>query len=682
MKDKKLHIRLNWIIVLLALIVGILPVVIMGITVRQISIDFIHQEVANIGREFVEQQFIKISKIHKQMEGVLLILEGNSQITKYFKNESKDGEAGFDDSVTEIQEILSRYSTNEWIDSIDIINNDGEVISSTKNEIQKSISPDEISNYLEQTAGSPKNIIYESIKQVDSNKFPNSTQLSIIKLVSSNVGTSQSELTYGFIVLNLSINKIYDDLNLYHFSDGSQFYVTDSNQRIIFAYSKKLVGTLLPENISSSLGEQTNQQVERNSGVNDHYIHYQLKDSGWNLILTIPSDYIVSKTNEINLSIVGILIITLVFSIACIIVASILLVRPTNQISKAMKEIRQGTFDWNKRLKGSIVSELDGLIHWFNAFIENEGNQQKFKQELHDSESRYRTLFENSPVALWEEDFSQVLEGLNEIGLCDNSLREYLKSHPQEVIELMSKIEIYDLNQSTLLLYGIDNKNELIKNTAKLFQNVSHEALVEELMAMSIKQPDFETSVDNSRADGKIIHVRVRWSVYPGYEEKMSRVIVNTVDITQQIQASNIQAAIYRISQAASATENLQELYKSIHSILGELMPAKNLYIALYDGEKGVINFPYFVDEFDPPPGSRKFGNGWTEYVIRTGQSMLLSPTNLQKLEDDEGVKTVGAEFDRLAGSAVKSGRPHHRSCCCSDIYCGCPLHGSRTGDP
>ncbi len=281
-------------------------------------------------------------------------------------------------------------------------------------------------------------------------------------------------------------------------------------------------------------------------------------------------------------------------------------------------------------------------------------NRKLAEETVRESETRYKNLFENSPVSLWEEDYSQVVNGIDKLGLIGDFLRQYLEDHPDIVISLMSMIVINDVNKATLQLYSYEDKHLLIDNSPNLFKNVSHDTLVDELMAMSTRQTSYEIIVDNSRADGKVINVRVRWSVYPGHEADMSKVIVNTTDITQQIQAISVQSAIYRISQAASATENLQELYNSIHQILGELMPAKNFYIALYDGNEGMISFPYHVDEYDPHPEPRKFGNGWTEYVIRTGQPVLLSPENLDKLEEDEGVRTVGSDSIDWLGVPLK----------------------------
>src|SRR3989441_5095795 len=54
-------------------------------------------------------------------------------------------------------------------------------------------------------------------------------------------------------------------------------------------------------------------------------------------------------------------------------------------------------------------------------------------------------------------------------------------------------------------------------------------------------------------------------------------------EVTEREQAAQLQAATYRISEAANAAEDLPQLFRAVHDIISELMPAKNLYIALYD---------------------------------------------------------------------------------------------------
>ncbi len=72
---------------------------------------------------------------------------------------------------------------------------------------------------------------------------------------------------------------------------------------------------------------------------------------------------------------------------------------------------------------------------------------------------------------------------------------------------------------------------------------------------------------------------------------------------------AQVDAALYRIAQAASSVTDMQEFYAAMHGIVGELMDASNFYIALYDEARQMINFPYYVDEVDHRhPGSERVG--------------------------------------------------------------------------
>jgi two-component system cell cycle sensor histidine kinase/response regulator CckA len=96
-------------------------------------------------------------------------------------------------------------------------------------------------------------------------------------------------------------------------------------------------------------------------------------------------------------------------------------------------------------------------------------------------------------------------------------------------------------------------------------------------------------------------------------------------DVSDRRRAEKRQAATYRIAAAVGATRGLEDLLRTIHEIVGEMMPARNFFIALYDPKSETVTWPYFVDEFDPPPPPRRLGRGLTEYVLRTGRPALVT---------------------------------------------------------
>jgi len=117
-------------------------------------------------------------------------------------------------------------------------------------------------------------------------------------------------------------------------------------------------------------------------------------------------------------------------------------------------------------------------------------------------------------------------------------------------------------------------------------------------------------------------------------------------DITDRKQAESLQSAIYQISEAANKADDMDELFRSVHAIIGQVMPARNFYIAFYDAENDLLSFPYYVDEADrftsaSIPAARP-GRGMTEYVIRTGKALLSDAANFEELARQGEVELVG----------------------------------------
>ncbi|HTK96171.1 MAG TPA: PAS domain S-box protein [Terriglobales bacterium] len=127
-------------------------------------------------------------------------------------------------------------------------------------------------------------------------------------------------------------------------------------------------------------------------------------------------------------------------------------------------------------------------------------------------------------------------------------------------------------------------------------------------------------------------------------------------DITERKQAEQLQQALYRFAGAASSAEDLAAFYASIHKVLGELMYARNCYIALYDRAHDLLSFPYFVDEFDPQPAPRPLGRGLTDYIIRTGKPLLVTPESFKQLHERGVIELIGTFSQDWIGVPLKTG--------------------------
>ena len=67
------------------------------------------------------------------------------------------------------------------------------------------------------------------------------------------------------------------------------------------------------------------------------------------------------------------------------------------------------------------------------------------EEALRESEEQFRSLFENSPMATWEEDFSRVrefLDGLGLVGKDEGVVRAYLRDHPDTIREAVARVKI------------------------------------------------------------------------------------------------------------------------------------------------------------------------------------------------------------------------------------------------
>jgi len=172
----------------------------------------------------------------------------------------------------------------------------------------------------------------------------------------------------------------------------------------------------------------------------------------------------------------------------------------------------------------------------------------------------------------------------------------------------------------------------------------------------------FEGKENSARYELKIITKsgKVRWLDYCANVINFGgeRAILGTAhDITELKRNELLQRALYRISEQASSAEHLDTLYASIHEIVGELLEARNFYIALWDRATERITFPYYRNERnDQPPDPMSPGKDLTGYVLRKGQPLLATTDVAQKLVEAGELESCGKDARVWLGVPLRFG--------------------------
>lgn len=203
------------------------------------------------------------------------------------------------------------------------------------------------------------------------------------------------------------------------------------------------------------------------------------------------------------------------------------------------------------------------------------------------SEQQFRTLFEDAPIGIGVIDQTGSLLAFNEAMLAPGG-------HSREEVQRMGKVAwLFFDDEERLRTLAAFQKHGVLRGANVRFR----------------------------RKDGTPYGILLSLSHTTFDGQPAIQAIVE--DMTEFRRGEGLREAVFRIAEASTSAPDLDQLYRSMHEIIGSVMPAQNFYIAVYDERQDLLSFPYFVDERDEPSSPHRPGKGLTEYVLRTGRSLL-----------------------------------------------------------
>lgn len=186
---------------------------------------------------------------------------------------------------------------------------------------------------------------------------------------------------------------------------------------------------------------------------------------------------------------------------------------------------------------GCIGYNPDGSFKQTYCVFKDITKQKKAETLKTESEKRYKALFENAGISIWNEDLTDIarcLEQLRVEGVSD--LRQHLNNNPDTVLDIATKAKVVSVNNATLELFGVKTQQKFLEHIANCFGPGAHKVFIDELCAIWKKKSVFRSEVDFVTYDGRLIKAIISFHI-PDTIEGFKSIPVSIIDITELKQA-------------------------------------------------------------------------------------------------------------------------------------------------
>ncbi|MHA1984165.1 MAG: response regulator [Candidatus Hodarchaeales archaeon] len=216
---------------------------------------------------------------------------------------------------------------------------------------------------------------------------------------------------------------------------------------------------------------------------------------------------------------------------------------------KRAKELFYHSIDNKIITRGEFNTKIDNVIEVrYIPIIEEENiteimaitdvitKRKEIEKSLRTSEEKFRSLFEQTPIAQAERDYSEVKIYLTRIKEnLDTDLENYLKNNPEEVFTCAGKIKLTLVNRAALDLMEVSSEEEFKRLIPSKYLNQPKPfaAFIKQLVNIEKGELKQSNGVYFFTAKGKGLYLNIIHTVPEEFKKSFKRVWTKYIDVTE-----------------------------------------------------------------------------------------------------------------------------------------------------
>ena len=230
------------------------------------------------------------------------------------------------------------------------------------------------------------------------------------------------------------------------------------------------------------------------------------------------------------------LVLALCLGIAVAVMISRAVSNPLLKLAQGAERVGRG--DLNTRVEVGSSDEIGDLARVFNTMtvklMETSSKHRQAEEALQESEEYHRDLFENSPTALYLQDFTAIEEqvkGLKAAGVSD--LGSYLRANPEVAFQLSGAVAFTSVNQAAVDLYKAGSKRNLLGSLDQVIIKGDSQHFIDQVVTFTNGEDSWEGEARNYNFQKEIINIIIKKGVINRQENGISKVLVSINDVTE-----------------------------------------------------------------------------------------------------------------------------------------------------